>query len=165
MSSRWLRGGHEWVGTADDEIPVQHLARFATEDLEDIDAADVLVCFTEPPRTGPARGGRHVEMGYALAKGKPIICVGHRENVFYCLPHLFFCDQWEDAFHLLTNASGAQLKTTFNIRDRVLGLFTDAYAAGLQCEITAPRTDNAPYTARIWNKKIEDLETEGDDAP
>ena len=102
-TSRWLNGGHEWVGTADEDIPVEANAVFANEDLEDIDAADVLICFTEPPRSGPARGGRHVEFGYALAKQKPILVVGHRENVFYCLPepHLFFCDTWSQALEVL----------------------------------------------------------------
>lgn len=110
VTSRWIRGGHEWVGADDEEIPVSRLAQFAADDLEDIDAADVLVCFTEPPRTGPARGGRHVEFGYALAKGKPILCVGHRENVFYCLGNVWFLTHWEDAFHILTNATVGELQ-------------------------------------------------------
>lgn len=94
VTSRWLLGGHEWVGTDDDDIPVSELARFAAEDLEDLEAADVLVCFTEPPRSGPARGGRHVEFGWALAQGKPIIVCGYRENVFYCLPAVTFVEDW-----------------------------------------------------------------------
>lgn len=101
VTSRWLRGGHEWVGTPDEEIPVAHNARFAQEDLDDIDAADLIVCFTEPARSGPARGGRHVEMGYALAKGIPILTVGHRENVFYCLPQVVFADDWSTATWLI----------------------------------------------------------------
>ena len=97
VTSRWIRGGHEWVGTDDDVIPVDDLARFAREDLEDIEAADLIVCFTEAPRSGPARGGRHVEMGYALARGIPILTVGYRENVFYCLPEISFVLDWNDA--------------------------------------------------------------------
>lgn len=101
VTSRWLRGGHEWVGTPDDEIPRDHLARFAAEDLEDLDVADMLVCFTESPRSGPARGGRHVEFGYALAKGKPVIVVGHLENVFYALPDVVWVDTWPEALAVL----------------------------------------------------------------
>ncbi len=37
--------------------------------------------------SGYSRGGRHVEAGYALAKGKYLVLVGPRENVFYSLPH------------------------------------------------------------------------------
>ena len=97
VTSRWLRGGHEWVGTPDEEIPVEAKARFATEDLEDMLNADTVVCFTESPRSGPARGGRHVEYGYALACGMDILVVGHRENVFYCLPDVDFAPDWESA--------------------------------------------------------------------
>ncbi len=94
VTSRWLLGGHEWVGAPEEDLPVGKLARYAQEDLADLMAANVVVCFTEPPRSGPARGGRHVEMGYALAKGKPVIAVGHRENVFYCLPQVLFAADW-----------------------------------------------------------------------
>jgi nucleoside 2-deoxyribosyltransferase len=104
VTSRWLRGGHEWVGTPDDEIPVDELRRFAEEDLADIDAADLVVCFTEPPRSGPARGGRHVEYGYALATGKHVVVVGYRENVFYCLPGVGFAADWPTARAMLADA-------------------------------------------------------------
>ena len=59
--------------------------RFASEDLEDIRRADVVICFTEEPRSNNSRGGRHVEFGYALGLGKTIVIVGPRENVFYCI--------------------------------------------------------------------------------
>lgn len=97
VTSRWLLGGHEWVGVADEQIPLDEAARFAREDLDDLDAADVLVCFTEPPRTGPARGGRHVEAGYALHARKPILVVGHVENVFYALPLVIRFTAWAEA--------------------------------------------------------------------
>lgn len=94
-TSRWLNGSHqaEEIGpNGQRSIPrnghTYGLARrFATEDLEDIDAADVVVCFTEEhiPGANTGRGGRHVEFGYALAKGKRIIIVGPIENVFYSL--------------------------------------------------------------------------------
>lgn len=103
VTSRWLRGGHEWVGTPDEEIPVEHNARFAQDDIDDLMAADVVVCFTESPRSGPARGGRHVEAGYALAMGKRLVVVGFRENVFYCLPQVEFYANWHDALESLTD--------------------------------------------------------------
>lgn len=97
VTSRWLDGGHEWVGTPDDEIPVPELRRRAEEDIDDLLAADVVVCFTEPSRSGPARGGRHVEFGYAYARGKRTVCVGHIENVFYALVGVRFAETWEQA--------------------------------------------------------------------
>jgi nucleoside 2-deoxyribosyltransferase len=116
VTSRWLNGGHEWEGTPDEAIPPDHAARFAIEDLDDIEAADILMCFTEPSRSGPSRGGRHVEAGYAIAKHKTVICVGHRENVFYCLPQIRFCTEFGEALSRLeamrTNANpGAQEPT------------------------------------------------------
>jgi nucleoside 2-deoxyribosyltransferase len=109
VTSRWLRGGHEWVGTADEEIPVERNALFAKEDLDDIEAADMVVCFTESPRSGPARGGRHVEFGYALARGMNILVVGYRENVFYCLPDVDFAPDWRSAKRFLLRWSMQRL--------------------------------------------------------
>jgi nucleoside 2-deoxyribosyltransferase len=103
VTSRWLNGGHEWVGTADEDIPVEAQAGFASQDLEDIDAADLVICFTEAMNSPYTRGGRHVEFGYALAKGKAIIVVGHRENVFYCLSYenIYFCETWAEAVEVI----------------------------------------------------------------
>ncbi len=103
-TSRWLLGGHEWVGTSDDDIPVDRLARFAQDDLADIEAADIIVCFTESPGSGPARGGRHFEAGYAYAAGKPIVVVGGIENIFYALPGVRHFADWEHALQVLINA-------------------------------------------------------------
>ena len=104
VTSRWLLGGHEWIGQPDDIIPPAINAQFAQEDLEDIDAADVIVCFTEVPGGGSARGGRHFEAGYAYAHRKPVIVVGHRENVFYCLTDVTYCRTWDEALQILLNA-------------------------------------------------------------
>lgn len=106
VTSRWLRGGHEWVGTPDDEIPRDALARFAIEDIEDIEAADVMVNFTEPSRAGSARGGRHVELGYAVARGMTVIVVGHVENVFHALPQVIYVETWAEAKRILIERRG-----------------------------------------------------------
>jgi nucleoside 2-deoxyribosyltransferase len=120
VTSRWLLGGHEWVGTPDEEIPVERLARFALDDIEDIEASDLVVCFTESPRSGPARGGRHVEFGYALARGIDLLVVGHRENVFYCLPGLAFEPDWPAAKRFLlewqTSGPGSDAWAVLNER-------------------------------------------------
>lgn len=77
VTARWVSGAHD---TCED-------TKSALEDLEDIHAADMLVAFTEQPGVaGRARGGRHVEYGYALARGLRIVVVGPRENVFHHVP-------------------------------------------------------------------------------
>jgi len=87
VTSRWVNGDHQaldnGVTLAASDIAAR---RFAEEDLEDIHGADAIVAFTERPRSQHSRGGRHVELGYALALDKHILVIGPRENVFCCLP-------------------------------------------------------------------------------
>lgn len=69
----------------------------AQQDLADIEAADVVVMFTG----GGRGGGRHVEVGYALALGVPVLLVGARENVFHALPEIKQVATWDEAVALL----------------------------------------------------------------
>lgn len=105
VTSRWLAGAHQWdplaagiesPETAMETIPIEAV-RFATDDVEDVAAAELLIAFTERPRANLAsRGGRHVELGLALAWGKPVVIVGPRENVFCTLPGIIHHDTWPD---------------------------------------------------------------------
>ena len=97
VTSRWLQGGHEFS-----EVPVHEIlddvnAGFANEDLEDILGSDLRVCFTEASGAGRPRGGRHFEAGYAYAYEIPLLIVGPRENVFYCLPCVRHAADWPTA--------------------------------------------------------------------
>lgn len=91
VTSRWLDDEDPWD-------PADHARgyRLAAKDLEDIREADVVVCFTGEPVT--TTGGRHVEFGYALGIGKPIVVVGPAENVFYCLRNerIARFEYWDD---------------------------------------------------------------------
>jgi hypothetical protein len=59
----------------------------AQDDLEDIATCDALVLFTAAAvgltPTIHHSGGRHVETGYALGRGKRVVVVGPPENVFH----------------------------------------------------------------------------------
>jgi nucleoside 2-deoxyribosyltransferase len=66
--------------------------KFAAADLSDIDAADTLVSFTGPV----GRGGRHIEHGYAMARGLRIVIVGPRDNIFHCAPDAEVHASWTD---------------------------------------------------------------------
>ena len=99
-TSTWKDGSREihdgTVGTSavstDEEV-----TKHAGGDLKDIKDSDLLVAFTSEyvtrtqdiPERWLHTGGRHVEMGYALALELPIIVVGTPENVFqraaFCL--------------------------------------------------------------------------------
>lgn len=99
VRTRWLRidigrvgpdGGSELAAPEERE-------RAAGMDLEDVDAADCVISFTEPERINPGRGGRHVEFGYALGKLKRCVVIGHRENVFHHFPEVEFYPDAETA--------------------------------------------------------------------
>ena len=97
VTSRWIDGDHQ----IDDaglsaEAKAEERTRFATEDCADLNAADLVISFTESPRSSNSRGGRHVEFGMAFAHGKRLIVVGHRENVFHCLPNVEFFSSWAE---------------------------------------------------------------------
>lgn len=81
VTSRWLDGDHQA-----EEDDIEAMRRFAQEDVDDILRADVLIAFTETPRTPSTnRGGRHVELGIALGVGPRIITTivcGPYENAF-----------------------------------------------------------------------------------
>lgn len=92
-TASWLDAAHTiHAGTLDtapdmsDDYAYQH----SEDDFADIDRADTFILLTHSycSRWGlsPARtssGGRHVETGYALAKGKPVYIVGQPENIFH----------------------------------------------------------------------------------
>ena len=103
ITSRWLDGTssvtHDGLS---EEAPYQERARLAEQDWHDLLAADICVSFTEPPRASHTRGGRHVEMGAAIALGKRVIVIGHRENVFHCLPAIEFYTTWHECLQLLS---------------------------------------------------------------
>lgn len=88
-----------WIDCHDDELEQSYTPevlnadpagcwRHGSDDLDDLEAAHVLVSFTGPG----GKGGRHVEHGYFLAMQLLMdadlrsVIVGPRENVFHCLP-------------------------------------------------------------------------------
>jgi len=96
ITSTWVWGEHE----AADQSPTTKEARtWATDDLTGICQADAFVLFAEPdPQHQGGRGGRWVELGYALGlmEGWPngngldyIFLVGQPEpNIFTHLPEI-----------------------------------------------------------------------------
>ena len=97
VTSEWINGTH---GGDDRE-------RYARIDLRDVDEADVVVFFSESPVNSRTRGGKHVEFGYALAKGKRLFIVGGKHNVFHHLPEVIQRFHFEDVIALLSAVSEA----------------------------------------------------------
>jgi len=85
VTSRWIWGEHQ---ASDAAIGTGTLGdferRLAREDIEDLQAAELCIGFSEPLRAA-SRGGRHVELGMALVLGKTIVVVGGHEHVFHAL--------------------------------------------------------------------------------
>lgn len=73
VTSRWLK--------SPDELADEH----ARKDLADVDACDVLLAMYPAEWADKGTGGRHVEFGYAVARGKQIVLWGPRTNIFHYL--------------------------------------------------------------------------------
>lgn len=127
VQARWLDGGHQideqgipigergesLVESGCDLQAALLRAKFASDDWEDVSRADLVINFTDPPRSTANRGGRHVEFGIALALRTRVIVVGYRENIFHWLPRVEFCSTWSDALAKCSNPTLAvQLQDT-----------------------------------------------------
>lgn len=81
----------------------------ALKDKADVERSDVLIAFTESEETPRAsRGGRHVELGIALALDKRVLVIGPRENVFCHLPQVAHLPEWDAvrAIRLIQSVEG-----------------------------------------------------------
>ena len=119
VDARWLEADRH--GVTDDEVMAELAGRtrahgdapvaalIALEALQDLRGADALVAFSERPRTSSSRGGHHVELGMALAWGKPILVVGPRENVFHAMGGIEHVPEWgAEARRVLTEWQSAR---------------------------------------------------------
>jgi hypothetical protein len=102
VTSRWILGDHDIRAHGQSEAD-HYMPLWAAEDWQDLRAAEICLSFTEPPEQGQgrARGGRHVEMGIALALGKRCLIVGYRENIFHWLPQIEFYPTWPECLATL----------------------------------------------------------------
>lgn len=96
--AEWLTGKHE---SLDGMVTDAGQRDWAQIDRAEIEACRTVVAFTEEQRSGHSRGGRHVELGMALALRKRVIVVGPRENVFCWLPEVDRFASWEDFYAVL----------------------------------------------------------------
>ncbi len=101
------------------ELLMRTVSRFAEEDLQDLLRADCIISFTEMPKETVSRGGRHVELGFALAQDDKmrLIIVGPRENVFHYLPVIEHYDTWEAARTQLLDEAGFRAGWKSTVRE------------------------------------------------
>ena len=94
VTAAWLYGPSRNGETANGTPASIEARPVALSDYTGVGLCDVLVSFTETPRSHASRGGRHVEFGLALAWGKRVILVGPRENVFHAMPQVQHFPRW-----------------------------------------------------------------------
>ena len=83
----------------DSDFSEDDLGAMAEWDLVGVGICDCLLIFTENHSVdipGASRGGRFVEMGYALAKGKRVVVIGPLENVFCRHPGVDWFENFND---------------------------------------------------------------------
>ena len=85
INASWLKGPD-----SEPSLTGPELQQWALTDLHDIARSNLFVFLSEPPDNPFGRGGRHVELGYALALGKTCIGIGPKENIFRHLGQLIF---------------------------------------------------------------------------
>ena len=107
ITSRWLDSAAWGPATAQAQTHgAERLAAIARQDFEDIVRAQLVVVYNPQEACAVGRGGRHVETGYALALGKPVIVVGARGNVFHWLPEITVVSDWAELKDVLSRRTG-----------------------------------------------------------
>ena len=111
VTSSWLKEPHKPTTQMEELTPEQH-RKYAVQDVDDVDEADILVFHTDPTKT-IIRAGRHVEFGIAIGIGlsrkMPIFVVGtEHENIFHYLPQAFHFATWEDCKRALAKVKAHQ---------------------------------------------------------
>ncbi len=97
VTARWL----DELNQNETFISAKQQRNYAEGDLVNILSADTVIVFTESAGSEWSRGGRHVELGYAIAMSKRVIVVGYLENIFCYLPQIEYCHTWRDALELV----------------------------------------------------------------
>jgi nucleoside 2-deoxyribosyltransferase len=96
--SSWLKEDKQYKTMEDFSKPDS--AVVAIRDLDEVGSVDALAKF-EDTDTAKTHGGKHQEMGAALALGKDVIIVGNREGVFDYLPSVVQVNNYHELINWL----------------------------------------------------------------
>ena len=75
--SSWIYGDEE------DQLTPEGLHKIAQKDIDQVRDCDILVTFSEPAGSYNRGGGRHTELGLAMAWDKPCVLIGPKEQIFH----------------------------------------------------------------------------------
>lgn len=95
VTARWVNGDEE--GKTLEDVAVM--------DFEDVQAADMVLVFTDPKGSAQTGGGRHTELGLGYALGKRVWIVGEKEQVFHHLPKVVQFDNLDQVLGALSTVS------------------------------------------------------------
>lgn len=121
LEAQGIRNTSRWLH----QVDPPDTDEFARQDLADILRCDVLVALNPDGWAETGTGGRHVELGYALACGIPALLVGERTNVFHHLTHVKVVDDTEDlAKHIARLAIRPKRRMVLAANDALLACET-----------------------------------------
>ncbi len=90
-----------WLDVTETDLTTSRPQTEAEKDLEDISEADIVLSKTLNRGELFTGGGRHIEFGYAYAKGKDLINVGGYESVFHKLPQVLTVKTIQEAIEYI----------------------------------------------------------------
>lgn len=100
VTSRWLEPSN--ILDSFDESNWHNMQAAAQMDLADIQAARMIILFSEDPNAAIPRGARHWEFGCAFALGKICWLVGPVEIPFHLLRGVSRFSNWETCLEALS---------------------------------------------------------------
>lgn len=102
ITSGWLNGQYPLYGNGNN----LDMEKFSQMDLEDVTRAYCVVQITDVSiedknNKQQTKGGRHTELGFALAQGKHVFLLGPREQVFHFHPAVHQVNELDELIPLL----------------------------------------------------------------
>jgi len=113
ITSRWLEFDFSEYTERDPWLHRQERERcelWGKRDVEDLEKADTLVLLSNVPSS---KGGFHVELGYFLGKGRNVLVVGEKPNVFFWTDPIRFMLDTEDVADFLSHPDHGKVPPTY----------------------------------------------------
>ena len=103
VTSRWI-----W---SEMDLSYSGQEKASIMDAENVAASDVLVLFTQAIGSMNPGGGRHSELGMAIAYGWSIVVCGPRETVFCYYPGIEVVDSVEELLRYLRETGDGRVRS------------------------------------------------------
>ncbi len=115
ITSRWLDevDGKPFAQTSSKVVELMtddEAMDCAINDLEGVEQCDLLLAFTDRRGSRHTGGGRHTELGAALALRKEVFLIGEAEQVFHCHPTVRRFPTWEEAYVALEDRATTAIR-------------------------------------------------------